>query len=106
MAVACLTGRAPGAVLIPLLLVVLFTRGVIAPNMQHLAIDRQRERAGAASAAVGVAQLLSGALASAVVAALLPVLGVSAVAVPMALLAGGALLVWRLKGRRELEATH
>jgi Flp pilus assembly protein TadB len=84
----------------------LFTRGVIAPNMQHLAIDRQRERAGVASAAVGVSQLLSGAIASAVVAGLLPVLGASAVAVPMALLAAAALLVWRLNGRNNLGAAH
>jgi DHA1 family bicyclomycin/chloramphenicol resistance-like MFS transporter len=106
MAVACLAGRTSATVLIPLLLVVLFTRGVIAPNMQHLAIDRQRERAGVASAAVGVSQLLSGAVASAVVAGLLPVLGASAVAVPMALLAGAALLVWRLNSRSNLRAAN
>jgi hypothetical protein len=73
---------------------VLFTRGIIAPNLQHLAIERQRERAGVASAAVGVSQLLSGALASAAVAILLQSFGASAVAVPMAFLAAAALVTW------------
>jgi DHA1 family bicyclomycin/chloramphenicol resistance-like MFS transporter len=95
LAVASLSGVVAGAIIVPLLMVVLFTRGLIAPNMQHLAIERQRERAGVASAAVGVSQLLSGAAASAVVAVLLPMLGTGAVAYPMALLATAALLPWR-----------
>lgn len=89
------SGATAGPIVIPLLMVVLFTRGLIAPNMQHLAIERQRERAGTASAAVGVSQLLSGAIASAVVAFLLPTLGAGAVAYPMALLATAALIPWR-----------
>ncbi len=95
LAVASLSGIVAGAIVVPLLMVVLFTRGLIAPNMQHLAIERQRERAGVASAAVGVSQLLSGAAASAVVAFLLPMLGTGAVAYPMAILATAALLPWR-----------
>jgi DHA1 family bicyclomycin/chloramphenicol resistance-like MFS transporter len=83
-----------GVILLPPLLVILFTRGIIAPNLQHLAIERRQEQAGAASAAVGVSQLLSGALGSAVVAALLPYWGLSAVAIPMALFAISALIVW------------
>jgi DHA1 family bicyclomycin/chloramphenicol resistance-like MFS transporter len=94
LAAVSLAGFNRGSILVPLLLVVLFTRGVIAPNLQHLAIERQRERAGTASAAVGVSQLLSGALASAAVAVLLPTLGPSAVAIPMALLACAALVAW------------
>ena len=73
----------------------MFARGIIAPNLQHLAIERWPEQAGVASAAVGVSQLLSGALTSAAVGVLLPDYGVSAVAVPMALLAVAALVVWR-----------
>jgi DHA1 family bicyclomycin/chloramphenicol resistance-like MFS transporter len=95
LAMACLSGVVAGAIIVPLLMVVLFTRGLIAPNMQHLAIERQRERAGVASAAIGVSQLLAGAAASAVVAVLLPMLGTGAVAYPMALLATAALLPWR-----------
>lgn len=88
-------GILSGSVLVPLLVAVLFTRGIIAPNLQHLAIERQRERAGVASAAVGVSQLLSGALASGAVAILLQYFGPSAVAVPMAVLATSAVVVWR-----------
>ncbi len=95
LAAASLAGLSSGWIAVPLLLAVLFTRGIIAPNLQHLAIERQRERAGAASAAVGVSQLLAGAMASAVVAVLLPDLGPGAVAIPMAFLAVGALLAWR-----------
>jgi MFS transporter, DHA1 family, multidrug resistance protein len=94
------SGIRSGVVLIPLLIIVLFTRGIIAPNMQHLAIDRQRGRAGLASAVVGVSQLVAGAMASAAVAVLLPYLGLNAVALPMALLAGLALFVWRCPDQR------
>jgi DHA1 family bicyclomycin/chloramphenicol resistance-like MFS transporter len=94
LAAACLAGVTSGAILLPLLLITLFTRGVIAPNLQHLAIERRREQAGAASAAVGVSQLLWGALTSAAVAFLLPNFGTSAVAMPMALLAAAALVQW------------
>jgi DHA1 family bicyclomycin/chloramphenicol resistance-like MFS transporter len=94
LATVTLAGATSGTVLIPLLLVVLYARGIIAPNLQHLAIDRQRERAGVASAAVGVSQLLSGALASGVVAFLLQSFGVSALAITMALLALAALVTW------------
>jgi MFS transporter, DHA1 family, multidrug resistance protein len=98
LAAASLSGIASGVILIPLLLVVLFTRGIIAPNLQHIAIERQRERAGVASAIVGVSQLLSGALASAVVALLLQFFGPGALGVTMALLAVGALVTWRWGG--------
>jgi O-antigen/teichoic acid export membrane protein len=95
LAMAGLAGVMSGAILLPLVLLVLFTRGIIAPNLQHLAIERRQEQAGSASAAVGVSQLLSGALGSALVAALLPDLGMSAVAIAMALFAASALVVWR-----------
>jgi hypothetical protein len=44
---------------------------------------------------VGVSQLLSGAGASAIVAALLPAFGLNAVVVAMVVLAAAALVVWR-----------
>jgi DHA1 family bicyclomycin/chloramphenicol resistance-like MFS transporter len=96
-----LSGVTTGWILVPLLLAVLFTRGIISPNMQHLAIERQRQRAGAASAAVGLAQLLLGAMASAIVAFLLRYFGVSAVSVPMALFATAALVTWHWTGLDE-----
>ena len=100
LAMAGVAGITSGAILLPPLLVALFTRGISAPNLQHLAIERRREQAGMASAAVGVTQLLSGALASAAVAVFLPDLRLGAVAIPMALFAAAALLVWRWFGRR------
>ncbi len=85
---------ASAGILVPFLLVVLFSRGVTAPNLQHLAIERQPAHAGAASAAIGVSQLAAGALTSAAVAVLLPNLGQFAVAGPMAALAAIAAAVW------------
>ena len=85
---------ASAGVLVPLLLVILFSRGVTAPNLQHLAIERQRRQAGTASAAIGVSQLVSGALTSAAVAVLLPDFGQLAVAVPMAVLTFTAAALW------------
>jgi DHA1 family bicyclomycin/chloramphenicol resistance-like MFS transporter len=99
LAGACLSGQIRGSVLVPPLLAVLFARGIVAPNMQHLAIGRQAGRAGVASAALGVSQLLAGAGASAWVAGLLPGLHASGVALPMAAMAGAALLVWLWTGR-------
>ncbi|HET7884333.1 MAG TPA: Bcr/CflA family efflux MFS transporter [Acetobacteraceae bacterium] len=94
LAAASLSGHTSGLILLPLLLLTMFTRGIIAPNLQHLAIERHVEQAGTASAAVGVSQLLSGALASAIVGVALPAYGVSAVAVPMAIVTIGALALW------------
>ena len=85
---------------IPLLFCTIFARGIIAPNLQHLAIERQRARAGSASAALGVSQLLFAACSSAVVAALLPRFSAAAVTVPMAVLTSASLAVWLWLDRR------
>ena len=100
LAVESVGGAARAALLLLPLLITLFARGVTAPNLQHLAIERRREQAGAASAAIGVSQLLSGALASVIVSLFLPGGGASAVAVPMAVLAALALLIWLWTVRR------
>lgn len=96
LTLACisLAGVTAKTVVVPLLLVILFSRGVTAPSLQHLAIERQRERAGTASAAIGVSQLVAGALTSAAVAALLPDLKYLAVAAPMATLTAIAAALW------------
>jgi len=99
LALAGLAGLTSGLILLPLLLLTMFARGMVAPNLQHLAIERQADQAGAASAAVGVSQLLCGAIASAAVGLCLPDHGVSAVAVPMAALAVGALVLWSRTSR-------
>lgn len=86
----------PGAALLPLVLVVaiLFCRGFLAPNLQHIAIERRRSRAGSASAVVGVSQILCGSLASAIVAVLLPDAGVLAVIIPMLACTATAAWLW------------
>lgn len=88
---------------IPALIVCAFARGMLSPNFIHLALSRHRDRAGLASALVGVSQLLVGALASAVVAALLASSGYRGVAIPMAVLACSAASVWRLTDGRVRE---
>lgn len=82
------------ALLIPLLLVNLFCRGLTAPNAQHMALEPMREQAGTAAAAVGVMQILTGALASALVALLLPRFGPLGMTSVMAALAVGSLALW------------
>ena len=94
VACLCLAGVTAQSVVVPLLLVILFSRGVTAPSLQHLAIERQRERAGTASAAIGVSQLVAGALTSAAVAVLLPGLKHLAVAAPMTALTAVAATLW------------
>lgn len=81
-------------VLVPLLLMNLFCRGLTGPNTQHLALEPMQVQAGTAAAAVGVMQILTGALSSGLVAMLLPVIGPSGMAVVMAALALGALAMW------------
>jgi DHA1 family bicyclomycin/chloramphenicol resistance-like MFS transporter len=91
-----------------LLCLMAFCRGIISPNLQHLAIERQRQRAGTASAAFGVAQLLGGALSSLVVAGLLSVLGPFAVVGPIGFcsLTAAAMWRWTTRGDRSTAARH
>ncbi len=94
-AVACAGARIGGVGLImPPLLVVCFARGLISPNLVYLAISSQREHAGSASALLGLSQLLVGALASAVVAALLARYGIAGLAAPMTVLACVSTVLW------------
>lgn len=95
LALAGLTQNMSGYIILPLLMAILFARGILAPNLQHLAIERGLDRAGATSALVGVSQLLAGAGASAIVAAMLPAFGLRAVVIAMAVLATAACSVWR-----------
>ncbi|MBV8914136.1 MAG: multidrug effflux MFS transporter [Acetobacteraceae bacterium] len=86
---------------VPLLLLTCFARGVVAPNMIHLAIGSRRTDAGFASAMIGVVQLTLGAAASASVAFLLPRVGQAGLGTPMALAAGGAAVLWLVMARRD-----
>ncbi len=80
--------------LFPLLLLNLFCRGMVAPNAQHMALEPMREQAGTAAATVGVMQILTGALSSAFVAVLMPLMGPSGMTGVMAALALASLGLW------------
>ena len=87
-------------VLLALLVVNLFCRGLTVPNAQHLALEPMREHAGTAAAALGVMQILTGAAASAAVAFLLPGLGAGGMVYVMAAFALASLGAWMLLVRR------
>ncbi len=93
------SGLATFAVAIPLMLVNLFCRGVVSPNAQHMALEPLRENAGTAAAALGVIQILTGAMSSALVAALVPQLGPLGMTSVMAGLAMLSLLTWSWSSR-------
>ncbi len=84
--------------LLPPLLVSCFARGIVSPNLVHAAISSHREQAGLAAALVGLAQLLTAAIASALLAQLLGTSGAISVALFMAGLTAAAILVWVTKG--------
>jgi DHA1 family bicyclomycin/chloramphenicol resistance-like MFS transporter len=86
--------------MIPLLLVNLFCRGLVAPNVQHMALDPLRENAGTAAAAIGVMQILTGAAAAAMVGFLVPRHGLIGMASVMAALASISLLLWGRASRQ------
>ena len=92
------TGRGAGtlAALMPLLVVHMFCRGVIAPSASHATLEPMGEIAGLASAVLGFLQMASGALSSAAVALLFPAFGPVSMALVMALCALGALVAWRI----------
>ena len=85
--------------LLPLLVLNLFCRGLIAPNAQHMALEPMQERAGTAAATVGVMQILTGALASAMVAVLMPYIGPSGMTAVMAGMAVSSLVLWFVVSR-------
>jgi len=82
------------AVMMPLLFLTTFCRGVVSPNAMHAAMEPVPERAGAASAVIGSLQMLTGSLAGAAVGALYPALGAGAMGVTMAAFALAALGMW------------
>jgi DHA1 family bicyclomycin/chloramphenicol resistance-like MFS transporter len=90
-------------VLMPLLVLHSFCRGVAAPNATHGALEPMGEIAGLASSVVGFLQMLLGALASGAVALLFPPLGPVAMPAVMTACAAAALLAWRV-GRTPLPA--
>ncbi len=80
--------------LLPLLLIGCFARGIISPNLVHAALSSHREQAGLAAALVGLLQLSTAAVASALLARVLDRYGAVSVATTMAVLSVAALTVW------------
>ena len=87
MLVSMAFGQPSLVVLVPLLLVNMAARGLVSPNAQHLALEPMAEQAGTAAAAIGVMQILMGAIASLVVSVLVPAMGPLGMGVVMAGLA-------------------
>ena len=81
-------------VLMPLLLVGCFVRGIISPNLVHVALSSHRDQAGLAAALVGLLQLATAAAASALLARLLNQYGAVSVAMTMAVLSLTAVILW------------
>ena len=79
---------------VPLLVVSLFCRGIVSPTAQHLALEPMRHNAGTAAGAVGVLQILFGALSSVLVATLLARVGPIGMTGTMAGLALLSLALW------------
>lgn len=94
MSVLILSGSSSLKLFIPLLVINLFCRGVVSPTAQHLALDPMRHNAGTAAGAVGVLQILFGALASVIVATLMVQIGPIAMTGTMAGLAILAFVLW------------
>lgn len=85
--------------MMPLLLLITFSRGLVAPNAMHAAMEPVPERAGAASAVIGSLQMLMGSLAGLAVGALYPALGAGAMGAAMAGFSVAALGAWLLVER-------
>ena len=81
-------------ILMPLLLVGCFMRGIISPNLVHAALSIHRDQAGLAAALVGLMQLVTAAAASALLARLLSQFGAVSVAATMACLSVAAMVLW------------
>jgi DHA1 family bicyclomycin/chloramphenicol resistance-like MFS transporter len=96
LAAVTLVGPLALVSLMPLLMLGMLCRGLVGPNATHGAIEPLPEVAGLASAVTGFLQMVAGALASAAVAGLYPLLGPSAMAAVMAPCALAALLAWRI----------
>ena len=111
MSILAAGGSTALQLLIPLLLVNMFCRGMVSPNAQHLALEPMRYNAGTAAGALGVVQMLAGALASMVVTVLIARIGPLGMTCTMAGLAILSFGLWswlrlgsRLERRNQADA--
>lgn len=97
VSIAALTlsaGSAEPVFYVPGLLIMFFCRGILAPNLLHLAIGARTSDAGAASAVIGVLQLVLGAITSAVVAGMIPDWGIQGVVLVAAICTASSAAMW------------
>ena len=81
------------AVVLPLLVVNTFCRGLFVPTVTHAAMEPMPDVAGTTAAVLGCSQMVVGAVASAAVAWLFPALGPLAMALTMAVFGGAGLVL-------------
>lgn len=95
-----LSGPVPLWGLVPLLVLVTLSRGLVSPNVTHAALERVPHMAGAASALIGSMQMLTGALAGLIVGVMFSRFGAGGLFFTMAAFGVPALLVWIYVERR------
>ncbi|MCW3477052.1 multidrug effflux MFS transporter [Limobrevibacterium gyesilva] len=87
-------------VLVPLLVASTFCRGLVSPNITHLALERVPDMAGAASALTGSLQMFSGALSGLIVGLMFAAFGPGGMCATMAAFAVPSVAAWLVIRRR------
>lgn len=87
-------GVIPLPVLVPLLLLVTMSRGLVSPNVTHAALEHVPHIAGAAAALIGSMQMLTGALAGFIVGLMIDRYGASGLCYTMTAFGVPALIAW------------
>ncbi len=86
--------------LVPLLVLITLSRGLVSPNVTHAALERVPQMAGAASALIGSMQMLTGAFAGLIVGVMFGRFGPGGLFLTMAAFGVPALIVWIYVERR------
>ena len=87
-------GLIPLPALVPLMLLITLSRGLVSPNVTHAALERVPHMAGAASALIGSMQMLTGAFAGLVCGLMIGRYGAAGMCYTMAAFGIPALLAW------------
>jgi DHA1 family bicyclomycin/chloramphenicol resistance-like MFS transporter len=93
-------GPLPLWLLVPLLVLITLSRGLVSPNVTHAALERVPHMAGAASALIGSMQMLTGAFAGLIVGVMFGRFGAGGLFLTMAAFGVPALIAWIYVERR------
>jgi DHA1 family bicyclomycin/chloramphenicol resistance-like MFS transporter len=93
-------GGLPLWLLVPLLVLITLSRGLVSPNVTHAALERVPHMAGAASALIGSMQMLTGAFAGLIVGVMFGRFGAGGLFLTMAAFGVPALIAWIYVERR------